>query len=347
MAADPSAGAPPESVLLQQFAGLKNTVTPERLAMGELQRATNVDLDDAKQPRRRRGSQLKIAGDWHSLYSTQDGRVYGVKDQQLVAVNPDYTTVPLGMYAGVEPLSWTEAGRSVYFASMFVSGRIDMDNSVHRWGALNSEGQWVSPIVNPNEFLGPVNGRLFGKPPLASAICYSNGRIWLANGKTLWCTELYLFDYVDKTRSFLQFEDDITALGGVTDGFYVGTENLCHFLSGPLKEINRINVCAAGVLPGSMVNAIPDGLPNQRTITHAAVLMMTDVGLAVGYDAGTFSLLTDDHFWFPKAQNVAAMVRRQDGFTQYVGVADSGGSPASAARIGDYVDAEIRRFSGV
>jgi hypothetical protein len=56
--------------------------------------------------------------------------------------------------------------------------------------------------------------------------------------------------------------------------------------------------------------------------------------------------LTEDRVWFPDAVAAAAMYREQDGIRQYVGVLNSAGGPTSTARLGDYVDAEIRRFRG-
>jgi hypothetical protein len=346
--AGPQDAAPPESVLLQQFAGLKNTVSPERLAQDDLEVAINIDIDDIKQPRRRRGYRKVIEGVWHSVYTTANGRTYGVKNQMLVRVNPDYSTVSLGMFCGDEALTWTEAGNSVYFCSMFISGRIASDDSIANWGAITSEGLWLSPIINPTATLNPVRGRLLGKPPMATAITTSQGRIYLAQGKTLWATELYMYDFVDKTRNFIQFEDEITCLGSVLDGFYVGTKSAIYYLDGPFSQMTRKQVAAYGAFAGSMIQTPPDGLPNPyKTSSHGAILVMTERGLCVGYDNGIFSQMTDDRVWFPPAEKVAAMVRRQDGFTSYVGVADSDGSPASNARIGDYVEAEIRRFQGV
>lgn len=100
-------------------------------------------------------------------------------------------------------------------------------------------------------------------------------------------------------------------------------------------------------MPGSLLS-VPEellGLENSASSKNA-VLFMTDSGLFAGLDGGICYNLTQNRVLFPDAASVAAMFRRQDGINQYVGVLDSQGSPASAARIGDYVDVEIRRFRG-
>lgn len=337
---------PPESVLLQQFAGLKNTVSAERLAPGELEIALNIDIDDVGQPRRRRGTQLVAAGNWHSIFTTESGRVVGVRNGVLGEILPDFSFNSFGYFCGDALLAWEQIGERLFFSSDFVSGIVNGDE-VSVWGQIGGAGIWLSPVVNPTATLAPIRGKLLGKPPMATALAYWNGRMYLANGKTLWATELYLYEVVDRTKNFMQFESDITAIAAVTDGIYVGTQTGIFFLSGnSFDKLARISVGAYGCAPRSMVKAIPDGLPNQKTVSRAAILCMTDQGLCVGYDAGVFSIMTDDNVWFPKFESVAAMVRKQDGYQSYIGVADSGGSPTSSARIGDYVEAEIRRFQG-
>ena len=187
---------------------------------------------------------------------------------------------------------------------------------------------------------------------MATALTYYNGRIYMAHDRTVWATDLYLYNYVDKTRTFLQFESEVTMLGAVTNGIYVGTTTDVWFLSGSqLSELKRLPMMSYGALPGSAVS-VPSELINpqlpgrQQTESKNALLFMSTSGLCVGLDSGMVYNLTQNQVLFPDAMSVAAMFRRQDGINQYVGVADSGGSPSSAARIGDYVDAEIRRFQG-
>lgn len=339
---------PGDSVVLQQFAGLRNTVGAERLGPTDLETAVNIDLDDAGQIRRRRGYTLVSAGDFHSLHRTDQGAIYGVKNGALGLINSNYTFVSILAGAGDAPISYAQVGETLYFSSEDVSGKIDLTtNTSSAWGASTSESTWLSPVVNPTATLTQIRGKLLGKPPMASYLAYYNGRIYLASGTTLWATELYLYDYVDKTKNFLQFEAPITGVGVVTDGLYVGTETATWFLSGSFNEMRRIRVSGDGVLPRSMVDASAEDIQKSTTnLSRRAVLMMTKSGLCVGYDNGVFTELTDERVWFPDGVAVAPLVRKQDGVRQYVGVLDSGGSPASNTRIGDYVDAEIRRFQG-
>lgn len=333
----------PDTIFLQAFDGLKNTVTAERLGSGDFQVAKNVDIDDSKQVHRRRGYVLKDAGVYHSLYESSR-KVYVVKDGDLGILYPNYTFVSLQDDVGSQKVSYVEVSDTLYWSNLSTSGKIDMlSDTASGWGTQGA-GTWLSPVLQPTDTLGVVAGKLLGAPPLAEYMIYFNGRIYLARDKTIWCTELFLYDYIDKTRTFIQMEAEITGLGVVGDGIYVGTTLGCYFLSGPFGEMRKTPATQVAVTPGSMIKADPEDYP--KTPTTAAVLFMSTNGLCVGADGGVCRDLTDGRVWFPDAVSAAALLRKQDGVMQYVGVIDSGGSPTSSARIGDYAEATIVRFQG-
>jgi hypothetical protein len=333
-------------VVLGGFKGVRNTVTAERLGGEDLERARNVDLDDAGQIRRRRGYAQVIAGNFHSLFTHADGTVFVVRDGSLCIARPNFTTETLLGGVGTQPLAYVEIGDNTFFSSRTVAGVIGADNIVLPWGTRTVPGTWVSPVTEPTSTLGEIAGKLVGPPPLAHALAHLNGRIYLAAGRTVWATELYLYHYVDKTRGYMQFDADVTVLGAVSDGIYVGTTNALWFLTGSYGEMRRSKVYPHGVLPGSLVKAPPDTTLPEQPAARVALMLMTDHGLCACQDGGLVVNITQDRMVFPAATTAAAMFRQQDGINQYVGVLDSAGTPTSTARVGDYVDAEIRRFQG-
>lgn len=334
---------PPEAYAFAQFKGMRNTVTQERLAPDELEVAQNVDLDDAGQIHRRRGQTRKFAGRCHSLFPSAQG-TWIVKDGELGTIDAAYDFTAVGFAADNDPLAWAEVGPTVYFSSRAVSGQI-VDRQVAPWGEIGGERTWLSPVVNPSPTLAPIRGRLLGAVPLATSLAYLNGRIYLAQGRTLWATELYQYHLVDKTRNFLFFEDDIVFLAAVTDGLYVGTESTVWFLKGTFGQQVRTAAVDGGGIAGSVVSA-PPTLIKSGSSSQAAVMFMTRDGVIAGFDGGQAINLTQDKVLLPDAQLGAAMFRRQDGMNHFIGVLDSAGTPTAAARIGDYVEAEVRRFQG-
>lgn len=345
----PAPPEPPESIILQQLAGLKNTVSPERLTLQELERAINVDLDDVGQARRRRGRTLAASGNYHSLYTAPDNTVYGVKDNALGVVQPNYIFSPITP-VGSSRLCYDTVGEQTYFSSLTHSGIVTPTGGFEQWGAVTSEGTWLSPVITPTDTLGAIRGKLLGAPPMATSIAQYNGRFYLASEKLLWVTELYLFHKVDKVRGFLPFEEDVTMTRAVDDGLYVGTEAGLYFLTGATFPQARKHLASCRVLAGSDV-VLPSEVAHPAA-RHGggypagdAVMFMTDRGIYAGFAGGQCFNLTDGRMVFPDAQSAAAMYRQDQSIDSYVAVTDSRGSPTSKARIGDYVDAEIRRAS--
>jgi hypothetical protein len=350
--------APPEvGKVLNGWDGLKNTMQPERLGDRDLVRARNVVLDDSGQPSRRRGYTLKLPGDVHSLFTSYQGTVLGVVNGNLGIINPDYSfdaLVPVGADPsnGTPPLVYAQVGDLVYYTGTVDRGSVDIPG--RDWSAWGDPTDlWLSPVVNPTATLPQVAGRILKQPPNATCMSYYNGRLYLGQGRTLWATELYLYDFVDATAGFKPFESDITMIGTVTDGIYVGTGDSVWFMTGPtFAEMRRTRVMDTGVIPGSMVD-IPGelGNPPQVPITattpvEVSIMFTTTKGVCIGLDSGRTLNITEPKYIFPASVSAAALYRRQDGVNQYIATLQSGGSPRQTAAIGDYFDVTIIRGSG-
>ena len=278
---------PPTSVVFDKFDGLKNTLQPERLGPRDLVRARNITLDDSGQMSRRRGFTKQVSGNAHSLFTTTEGVTLVVLNGALGILNPDYSFVSLATgiggdpSVGAAPLSYVQVGPSVYFSGLTDRGIVDLSvpgsPSVGPWG--NATDLWLSPVVNPTATLPAIAGRLLGRPPNATALAYYNGRIYLMQGRTLWWTELWLYNYVNKTKTYATFEADGTMLGAVGDGVYVGTTEGLWFLSpkqvkfGEPPEMGRVRVMDSPVIPGLRgLHAVRAGQPaaGQPRHRHAA-----------------------------------------------------------------------------
>jgi hypothetical protein len=343
--------------VLNSWDGLKNTMQPERLGDKDLVRARNIVLDDSGQPSRRRGYTLKLPGKVHSLFTSYQGVVLGVVNSELSIIDPDYSYQPLAFVgtdpvSGMPPLAYSQVGDQVYYVSTVDRGVVNIpERSWSPWGDPND--LWLSPVVNPTETLPPIAGRLLKQPPQATCMAYFNGRLYLGQGQTMWATELYLYNYVDATSGYKLFEADITMIGAVTDGIYVGTKGGLWFLSGPtFAEMKRTGITDSGVIPGSLVH-VPGELvnPPQVPVVSTApivtsIMFMTTRGVCIGFDSGRTINMTEGNYIFPDAVGAAALYRRQDGMNQYIATLQNGGSPMQTAAIGDHLDATIIRGSG-
>ena len=189
---EPAALSPPkDSVEFRKFVGLKNTVERERLGPDELEFAINVDLDDVGELHRRQGSQLVAPGNWSSLFNSDLGKVYGVRNGVLGRVLPNFNF--LEMQAGFDPLdpvAYVQVGPNLYWSCRTQAGIIDVQNDTcGPWlgpslpppyfpdpldpnalppPALPDGEWWWSPVVNPQSTLPPVKGKILGPPPFAT-----------------------------------------------------------------------------------------------------------------------------------------------------------------------------------
>jgi hypothetical protein len=337
----------PESVILGAFNGLRNNVAPERLGQADLERAVNVDIDDAGQLRRRRGYDRKDTGAWHSL-RTICGKALGVREGILGIIRPDYSFKTL-VGVGAAPICFTDVNEEVFFSGAGGSGVVLPDETTTPWGATDGQGTWSSPVMLPTETLGEVSGQLLGDPPRATSIAAYSGRIYLAVDKTLWATELFRYHYVDRTRGFVQFEHTITLLWAAQDGLYVGTTGGLYFLKGVFGAFRLSTVVSDPVLPGSCVTVPTEQVhPSARNgpiPAGDAATIMTGGGVLACFDGGTAFNLTQGRVVFPAASSAAALFREDQGVSSYVAAIGGAGGTASTARIGDYVDAEIIRAS--
>lgn len=337
----------PQTIVVGQFDGIKNTVAPERLGPSDLEKALNVDIDDAGQIRRRRGYDLKIAGAFHSIKGPLAGKVYGVKDGTLGIIRPGPSFFSLSVAIGTASVCYTEVNEEVYFSSRDASGVIAADETVSEWGHTDGQGTWLSPVYTPTDTLGEVAGTLLGDPPKATQIEAYKGRIYLAVGKVLWATELFRYHYVDRTKNFMQFEHDITLVAAVDDGLYVGTTGGLYFLQGVFGSFKLQQVISSPVLPGSgvivPVELVHPQARNQAVPTGIAAVMMTNDGVVAGFDNGTCYNLTSGRVLFPAGVTAAGLFRQDQGANHYLAAVDSAGAPSANARIGDYIDAEIIR----
>lgn len=339
------ADAKSDSVVFDQFTGLRNTVARSRLDPTDLVTARNIDLDNSNHLRRRRGHQRVALGRFHSL-TTVGGRTFAVRDGDLVRVYPDYSVVVLRTGLGPHRVVFVDVAGTTYFSSATDSGKILPDDTVQGWGAIAAAGEWFSPVTNPTGTLPDTDGKLLGPPPMAEHLALYNGRIYLAHDNVVWLTELYLYDYVDRTRNFLQFESKVTGLATVADGIYVGTADEVWFLQGSAGEMQRTKMTPAGMVEHTLTMVPAEALSLQEPVLGQAVMFVSPSGICVGLMSGTCYSLTRSKVEIPAAVRGAAMHRREDGADYYVGTLDSAGTPISAARIGDYVDAEIVRFAG-
>lgn len=116
-----------------KFDGLRNTIEVEDFGPSDLNRATNVDLDDAKMASRRDGLLPRVAGAAHSIWS-EDGICLFIQAGELKQLRSDRTTADT-LAAGLSalPMVYQPMNGRVYHTNGSVTGVLD-EGRVRGWG---------------------------------------------------------------------------------------------------------------------------------------------------------------------------------------------------------------------
>ncbi len=117
------------------FAGIKNTVEPERLGPQDLADGVNVDLDNAGLLRRRGGQTgTSIDDAVHSIWSPEDESLcLFVQDGELRRLELDYSSSVLATGLSEDPMAYVPMNRRVYFSNGRIRGVLD-NGMVRGWG---------------------------------------------------------------------------------------------------------------------------------------------------------------------------------------------------------------------
>lgn len=122
-----------------QFAGIRNTAPPERLAPGDLVEADNIDIDGGGRAMRRAGRQLVLPGTIHSLWAEADVCLY-LAGEAMYRLHPDFSTELLALGLSGAPMAYLALDGRVYHSDGAATGVFD-GAGVRSWGIA------IDPIV--------------------------------------------------------------------------------------------------------------------------------------------------------------------------------------------------------
>lgn len=145
-------------------------------------------------------------------------------------------------------------------------------------------------------------------PPAGHLLEYHNGRLYIATGNVLWCTEPLRYGCVHPGKGFLQFPKPITVLRAVSDGLYVCSD-LTYFIQG----IDTADIKQREVLPYGGVYDTGISLPN-----YDAVAWWSHEGLVFGARNAELLNITQDRIASAKYGSGVMQARELNGLRQIV-----------------------------
>jgi hypothetical protein len=135
-----------KGVNLTGFKGINNVGSPDNTSDKYLKKALNVNIDKTGNIAKRKGYTKVIDGTFTSLWASENGLgCYGVLNNDLVQVYPDYSTLLVKEDVGSETLSFEEVDGIIYYSSTNSNGIIS-NGARREWGI---ERNWLSPTLTP------------------------------------------------------------------------------------------------------------------------------------------------------------------------------------------------------
>jgi len=286
--------------------GLNTKDDPVRLPYNEetgvqdLAVAFNVDVEDTGRVSRRKGFTNRIDANCHSLFAEENICLF-VTGDALCWMYPDYGYAGLRNVTIGAKMRYCRVDDAVYYLNGYEIGKAI--------SAVSST--WVM-----GTYSGPDTDRVYSDPPMGTDVCYHNGRIYIAQGDTVWYSEPFGFNLFDLTRSYWKVDSRVRTLRAVKDGIFVGSETNTYFYKGDEpKDTVRSTVATYPIIQYSDVNFLgrlvfPIG-GGKYIDTHSgslSALWLSEKGICYGGHDGDFYNLTEEKIVMPAGISGSGLV---------------------------------------
>ncbi len=290
-----------------------------RLKSGFVRVANNVDFDEEGMVHRREGILEEIlSGSWHSLWTDGDTLCFGVKDNNLMRINSDWTTSTLLVSVGPSKMNFVPIGDRTFFSNLTNVGYIH--NGV----------AYAFPSADRTMRQTMVGGELLE---------YYNGRLYSAQGDGIYCSVAYSPMEMEEKRNFIMLGGPITMMHAVIDGMYISAGNTVSFHHGSdlfdMKYKELLNVPAIKGSPIVVERMVYTSTTLKDRAIGKCVIFSTSIGIFMGMPGGELKNLTGDYYGVNDIEDGSAIIRWDSNYRQYIFMAQA---PAEIAGIDGNID---------
>jgi hypothetical protein len=280
---------------IKQSQGLANKIDPARiqyspkLGISNFAEAYNVDFDITGAVSRRKGfTATTITTASHSFFDAGEYCLF-VTENNLCTLGMDYSTnvIRITLTPG-KYMSYCQLANMVLYMNGVQSGVV-------------KEGVSYTYEM-PSDPRYPDKTREYSNPPIGSIIRSFSGRVYIADGSTLWYSEPFAPSLFRKATNYIPFPARIVMVAPVLDGIFISTTRKIYFLAGKdAKKFEQIIVAHYPVIEGTDVEV--DGIAlNAGKISPLPLQMFTTTnGICAGAAGGKLENLTYEVLDYPKA----------------------------------------------
>lgn len=259
-----------------------------------LAEAYNVDFDFTGAIFRRKGFEASnISGACHSFF-WGGGDCYFYKDGSLCMLGSDLTATAVASGISNRRLSYCQVGDAIIY----------MNGSQN--GVLKN-GQRFAYVKPPDEHT-PDGTRIYNDPPVGSIVRSFAGRIWVADGNTLWYSEPFGPNLFRLSVNYIQLPAKITMVAPVQGGLFVSTTNKIYFFAGTVpREFVQHIVAHYPAIPFTDVEVDGIAVSAGQFTPLPAQMFTTTQGICMGTADGKIVNLTYDTLLYPSAPKGCAV----------------------------------------
>lgn len=280
------------------FRSLNNKLDPADIAMDEMAKAQNVDLDNGGGFARRGGrTSVLTVSDPHSLWSPDDESIalYG-QASTLKRFWADATSTDLLTLSNNSTLSFVQVNNVIAFSN-------DTDIGVVQDGE-------AALMTTPTEQF---------KIAMAAGVHLAlfNGRLYSLTSDGLYYSDPYTVDQMDERNCLIPLLGTPTMLAALDDGLWVGKGDKAIWLGGRNPEEFTYSEHIDSVVPGTaIVNRTANrfGLKADKKFA----LWTSSAGICIGANGGSHQVLTESYLAVKQAKAGTAFIREANGLVHYV-----------------------------
>lgn len=154
----------------------------------------------------------------------------------------------------------------------------------------------------------PLSLQFVSKPPPGRIVRHFRGRMYIADGKTIWYTEPGALDHVRLADNFYQFPDDVAVMEPVLGGVWIVADKTYFYPGTGPDDFTQQSLLDYGALYGTAKR-----VPNSND-----VMWYSDRGAVIATADGRIKNLQEENVAAEAGSSGAALIRESNGVRQFI-----------------------------
>jgi len=281
------------------ISGLDTIVDPVRVqhdgTVAGLSSCSNVRIDRTGRIGMRRGTLLKFAGAYHSVFCNNGDTFVGLNfdnDTSIMQIKRDHVHgVRSGLTKGAR-IWYCQVGRKTFYSNGFQNGFIE-DGVSHPWPAAN--------------YTGPTTTKQFAEAPRGTMLFWWAGHIFIVVDKALMWSQPMNYGTFRLDANHVQFDSPIQMVKPVAGGVFVSDADVTWFFRGskPGEFIQELKANYPA-LYGSQGLDSPDAIDFGFEVPGLCAVWNSAQGHCIGLPDGTMMNVINKKVKYPTGYNNGA-----------------------------------------